>query len=138
MLYDPQEIYDTYRINRFQLVDLSILIGNDYTPGIKGIGPKKGIELLHKHRNLEQLPNKIREKIPLNVSDIGIIRSLFLIPNVLTTIPELSFTYPNRGGILELMTVDHSLHRDRVSKGIKRLLKAHFLMKITHIQDKRK
>ncbi|MHA1112653.1 MAG: hypothetical protein ACTSRE_16280, partial [Promethearchaeota archaeon] len=61
----------------------------------------------------------------LTNKQIGTIRSLFLLPNVMTKIPNLSLKYPNRGGILELMTVDHALNNDRVNKGVSRLKKAY-------------
>jgi len=51
-LYEAEEIYRMYNLNRFRLADLFILIGNDYTPGIKEIDPKKGITLLKHHASL--------------------------------------------------------------------------------------
>lgn len=39
----------------FQLVDIGLLIGTDYFPGIQGIGPKKALTLIRKYRQLEQV-----------------------------------------------------------------------------------
>jgi flap endonuclease-1 len=123
-VYTPDELLKSNGITRFQLVDLSILIGNDYTSGIKGIGPKKGIALLKKHGSIEKIPN-----IGIDKDIVDSIRSLFLFPQVLTKLPELAVGFPNRGGILELMTIDHSLNNERVNKGIERLKKSYEAIK---------
>ena len=135
-LYLASEITKRYQINRFQLVDLSILIGNDYTLGIKGIGPKKGLDLLQKYNKIENIPNSIRKNLNLTQSQIQTIRSLFLLPNVMSKIPDLCLNYPNRGGTLELMTIDHTLNSERVTKGIDRLIKTYNRIKKQHSQQK--
>lgn len=38
-----------------QFIDLCILLGCDYCESIRGIGPKKAIDLIRKHRNLENI-----------------------------------------------------------------------------------
>jgi flap endonuclease-1 len=48
-------------ITREQLVDLGILVGTDFNPGIKGIGPKKALALLRRHGSIEQMPADVRE-----------------------------------------------------------------------------
>jgi len=40
-------------ITHEQLVDLGIMIGTDFHPGIKGIGPKTGLKLIREHGTLE-------------------------------------------------------------------------------------
>ena len=35
-------------VKLFQLVDMTLMIGTDYFPGIKGIGPKKALHLIKK------------------------------------------------------------------------------------------
>ena len=53
------EIVDTGRmlsglgVTREQLVDVCIMIGTDFNPGVPGIGPKKGLKLIQKHGTLE-------------------------------------------------------------------------------------
>ena len=41
-----QELLATHDLTREQLVDLAIMIGTDFHPGLKGIGPKTGIKLI--------------------------------------------------------------------------------------------
>ncbi|PIN75918.1 flap endonuclease-1 [Candidatus Woesearchaeota archaeon CG10_big_fil_rev_8_21_14_0_10_37_12] len=43
-------------LTKEQLIWLSLLVGNDYAPkGVKGIGPKKGLELVKKHKTADSL-----------------------------------------------------------------------------------
>lgn len=66
-------------INRAQLIDMGILIGTDFNPGIKGIGPKTALKLVKKHGSLEKLPDEIKKKLPDTVAQI---RELYLYPEV--------------------------------------------------------
>jgi len=134
ILYTLNDVADQLGLNRFQLIDLSLLIGNDYFPGIKSVGIKTGIALLKKYGSLEGiLSNKhtdegnyaqlIKESLP--IEKINHIRKLFLMPEVIQKFPPISLSYPKRGGILNLMCVDHNLNRERVEKGIGKLLKSY-------------
>src|SRR3990172_8979974 len=40
-------------LTREQLVDLGILIGTDFNDGVKGIGPKKALALISRHRTIQ-------------------------------------------------------------------------------------
>ncbi|MEQ2172618.1 Elongation of fatty acids protein 2 [Goodea atripinnis] len=48
----------------FQFIDLCILLGCDYCGTIKGIGPKRAIDLIRQHGSIEE----ILENIDPNVS----------------------------------------------------------------------
>jgi flap endonuclease-1 len=74
-------------ITREQLVDLSILMGNDFTSGIYGIGPKKGLKLIREYGNLEALPPDLYEQLPEEIDEI---RQIFLEPQVTD---DYSLTY---------------------------------------------
>ncbi|ELQ75044.1 5'-3' exonuclease [Trachipleistophora hominis] len=45
-LYTMQNIRDKLNLNREDLIKLSVFLGNDYTVGFRGIGPKKALEIL--------------------------------------------------------------------------------------------
>ena len=68
-----------HEINRAQLIDMGILIGTDFNPGIKGVGPKRALKLVKKHGSLESLPDDIKKKLPDTVDQI---RELYLHPEV--------------------------------------------------------
>ena len=38
-----------------QFIDLCIMLGCDYTNSIKGVGPKRAVELIKTHRSLEKI-----------------------------------------------------------------------------------
>ena len=42
-------------ISREQFVDLGIMIGTDFHPGFKGVGPKTGVKLIRKFGTLEEV-----------------------------------------------------------------------------------
>uniref|UniRef100_A0A915K2N7 Flap endonuclease 1 n=1 Tax=Romanomermis culicivorax TaxID=13658 RepID=A0A915K2N7_ROMCU len=53
-------------LNHGEFIDLCILLGCDYCPSIRGIGPKKALELIQKHRSLEKiLENLDKTKYPV-------------------------------------------------------------------------
>jgi flap endonuclease-1 len=70
-----QELLDTHEITREQLVDLAIMIGTDFHPGIKGIGPKTGLKLIKEHGTMEAVSEVKEFEMP---EDIETIRGLFL------------------------------------------------------------
>jgi flap endonuclease-1 len=49
------KVLEGFEMDRDQFVDLCILLGCDYVDKIKGIGPKKAIELVKKHKNIENI-----------------------------------------------------------------------------------
>jgi flap endonuclease-1 len=55
-----QEMLDTHDLSREQLVDLAIMIGTDFHPGLKGIGPKTGIKLICEEKGKE-VPERLDE-----------------------------------------------------------------------------
>jgi len=63
-LIESQEFYDELGITREQLVDVCILMGTDFNPGISGIGPKKGLKLIKDHGDLEGALRHLGTEIP--------------------------------------------------------------------------
>jgi len=77
-----------------QFIDLCILLGCDYCDSIKGIGPKKAVDLIKEHKNIETILKHIdKKKYP--VADdwpFENARKLFLNPTV--TDPDTLEVYP--------------------------------------------
>lgn len=46
-----------------QFIDLCILLGCDYCPTIRGIGPKKAHELIREHKTIENVLKKLDAKV---------------------------------------------------------------------------
>jgi len=128
MIIDLRENLRRLNINQFQLVDLAILIGTDYFPGIKGIGPKTALELIKKHQNLEKIISNERNIFnfyDLSNSLIKKIRKLFLLPEVLdekNINKSLYWNKPNKSRVIELLCEDHNLNKERVRNNLEKLI----------------
>jgi flap endonuclease-1 len=68
------ELLEKHHITQEQLVDLAIMIGTDFHPGIRGIGPKTGLKLIREHGTLEAVCREKDKEIP---EDIAEIRAIF-------------------------------------------------------------
>ncbi|WP_371803047.1 hypothetical protein [Candidatus Lokiarchaeum ossiferum] len=105
-------------INLHQLIDLSILLGNDYFSGIAGIGSKKALESLEYYGSIEKMllshPNRFSG---LSINKLHKIRNLFLNPENIK-ISELSFKTFNESKLHELLLKDHSLNPEKVKRNI--------------------
>ncbi len=60
----PEEIdlaasLESAEMTREQLVDVALLVGTDFNPGIKGIGPKKAVALVKKEGSLDALVERL-------------------------------------------------------------------------------
>lgn len=73
-LVTSEEFLSKLGITREQLVDMSIMIGTDFNPGIPGIGPKKGLKLIKENKDLEHVMERQGIEIPLYQE----IRDIFL------------------------------------------------------------
>ena len=83
-----------------QFIDLCILLGCDYCDSIKGIGPKRAMDLIKQHRNLETVLKNI-DRNKYSVADDWMYneaRQLFLEPEVANPDEiEVSFSHiPSR------------------------------------------
>jgi flap endonuclease-1 len=107
-------------ITRAQLVDLAILVGTDFDPGVKGIGPKKALALVRKHGRIEQMEQEIREKLPSNVDEI---REVFLSPRTVQDY-KLGFSKPDLVGLLKFLVEERGFNKERVERVAATLLES--------------
>ena len=112
------ELLNYYKITRRQLIDIAILIGTDFNDGVRGIGPKRALDLVRRYGEIEGLPEDVRVKVAPNYEEV---RRIFLEPNV---DPEYSIHYePLREEELYHFLCDRKgFSRDRVERAIKRLI----------------
>ena len=102
-------------IDREGLIDLALLVGTDFNPGVRGIGPKKALALVQRHGRIEAMPPEIRDA----VGDIAAIRELYLQPDV-TDDYELDFGEPDQDGVIKFLCEEHQFGRDRVTAALAR------------------
>ena len=121
---DLKENLKRLEIDQFQLVDMALMIGTDYFPGIRNIGPKHAYKFIKKHRSIENVI--VAEKENYNFSAlssevIANVRKIFLLPEVLMEYPHLGWNFPSEHQTLKLLCEDHHLNRERVEPNLKKL-----------------
>lgn len=108
------------KITREQLVDIGILIGTDYNEGIKGIGPKKALDLIKRYESIENL---LRAELDIKFEvDPLKVREIFLKPSVAQKY-HLEWREPDPAKIIEFLCEKHDFSESRVQTGIDKLRK---------------
>ncbi len=120
----PEEIdlktaLSSLEIERKQLIDLSLLIGTDYNPGIKGIGPKKALSLIRQHGNLET----VMEKEGFAIDNAEEIRQIFLNPDI-TEDYRLEWKDPDEEGVLDFLCGGFDFSENRVRGALEKIAEA--------------
>lgn len=123
-----KKVLKELKLDYVQFVDLCILCGCDYSPSIKGIGPKKGYALIKAHKNIEKVIKHVKEKtkytVPKELEDnLDEIRQLFYNPDVTIDV-DLKFKKPDVDGLKKYLVTELNFNEERVSKSIERLKKA--------------
>ena len=112
-------------INQFQLVDLALLVGTDYFPGIKGIGPKKALKYIKNHKQIENVITSVNKKYDvstLTTEVIKTVRKIFLFPEVNKSKENFYWTFPNKPNAVDLLCKEHYLNRERVENNLEKLV----------------
>ncbi|MEE8232808.1 MAG: flap endonuclease-1 [Thermoplasmata archaeon] len=116
-LLEAESVLRNLGLTRAQLVDLALLVGTDYNPGVYGIGPKTALQLLREHGRIEDLPEDIRVQLP---SDFDVLRDLFLQPPVEETY-EIRQGPVDPEGVLAFLCEEKDFARERVTQVLDRL-----------------
>jgi flap endonuclease-1 len=116
-----------YKITREQLIEMGILIGTDFFPGIKGIGQHTALNLIKKYVSLE---NIIKEQVKVGGKEIEIeynlieqIKEIFLNPDIKEDYQKLVWQKINYEKIQELLIEQHNFSKQRVENALDRLRK---------------
>jgi flap endonuclease-1 len=106
---------------------LCILLGCDYCETIKGIGPKRAIDLIKEHKSIEKIIENIDTKkytIPENWM-FKQARELFLNPEVDDCKEiDLQWKEPDEDGLVKYMCDEKGFAEDRIRNGIKKIVKS--------------
>lgn len=129
---DLQQSLHNAGLTREQLVDAAILMGTDFNPGVKGIGPKKAMALVSAAGDLDALLDRLADPEAAasaaekavaeqreNLADRGVIRSIFLEP----AHGEAADVAPgalDRDAVHELMVARHGFSEDRIATALDR------------------
>jgi len=121
------KVLEGFEMDQTQFIDLCILLGCDYVDKIKGIGPKKAIELVKKHKTIECiLENLDKTKYPPPENWMyEEARRLFVSPEVTPAAEvELKWEKPDEEGLVKYMCEEKGFAEERIRNGIKKLVKA--------------
>lgn len=111
-LVELTTVLNSLEITREQLIIIGILIGTDYNPGVKGIGPKTALRLVKKFENLDDIVANVKWTAKVEAREV---LNFFLNPPI-TKNYELKWTEPNIDKLVEFMVIDHNFSRKRVEK----------------------
>jgi len=114
-----QQNLERLSISHKQLVDLAILVGTDFNQGVHGIGPKRGLDLIKKNGNIENVIAKIGGESAPTFDEINMVRSLFLQPKV-TDEYSLHWSKPDERQVLEILCEQHQFTRNRVESTLEK------------------
>jgi flap endonuclease-1 len=110
-----------------QFVDMCVMCGCDYTNTIRGIGPKRSLELIKKHGSTKAAVESIdpaKHTVPVDFLHAEAAK-LFHAPEI--TDPKditLKWTAPDEAGLMQFLVAEKGFAADRVKSAIARLNKA--------------
>jgi len=110
-----------------EFIDLCILLGCDYSAKIKGIGPKRALELIQKYRNIETILKHLdKDKYPVPERfPYKEIREYFRNPESSPASEfDLTFTQPDEEGLLKFMVEEKGFSEERIKAGIAKIKKS--------------
>lgn len=117
------------KLSREQLIDVALLVGTDFNPGVPGIGPKTALDLLQEHRTLEIILEKaeseeghVWKKLRAGQDGLGdfeAVRNLFLEPRV-SPAPAIKPGRLDEGRVRQMLVDEHQFSADRVENQLAR------------------
>jgi flap endonuclease-1 len=112
-----EELLDRLKISHTQLIDVAILIGTDFNQGIKGVGPKKALELVKSYGKLEKMPSNILSKLSPNFNDV---REIFAKPEI-TSDYKLGYGKLKDEELYHFLCDERNFSRKRVETAVTRM-----------------
>ncbi|NXY84884.1 FEN1 endonuclease, partial [Alcedo cyanopectus] len=117
-------VLEELELSREQFVDLCILLGCDYCDSIRGIGPKRAVELIRQHKSIERILQRLdAKKYPPPDNWLHQeARKLFLEPEVIDPEQvELKWREPQEEELVRFLCGEKQCSEERVRGGLRRL-----------------
>ncbi len=108
-IIDRDETLSALGLSGKQLVDLCILVGTDFNPGVMGIGPKKALKLIKQHGTLA---GALRS-LGMEDGEMEKVRSIFL-DFERTDDYRLAWAPPDRQKVLDMLCGEYGFSEKRV------------------------
>ena len=118
-LIELRDVLSHLKINQDQLIVMGIATGTDYNPGgIKGIGPKKALNLVQQKKDFNILFEDLHPEF--NWKQIyAIFKSMPVMKNY-----QLKWTQPDSEKIIKILVDEHEFSQERIEKTLQQLTKA--------------
>ncbi len=111
------EVLEQNGLTREQLVDVAILVGTDFNTGIKGIGAKKGRNLIKKHDDVYRVLKHLKTEMDVDPQEI---RDIFLDHDFIEDY-DIKWNKPDKEGIIDFLCEKHDFSVDRVVGALDKL-----------------
>ena len=113
------EVLKTNGLTRKQLVDVAILVGTDFNEGIKGVGAKKGRNLIKKHGDVFKALKHLKTEIEIDPQKI---RDIFLNHDCIENY-DIKWNKPDKEETIKFLSDEHDFSADRVIGALDKLKK---------------
>jgi flap endonuclease-1 len=106
------------RLSREEMILIGILVGTDYNVGgVNGLGPKKALALVEKHKTLEEIKKQVEWKFDIEMETLF---EFFMNPPVEKDY-SINFGRPNREKIIEILCEKRDFSKERVKNTLDKL-----------------
>lgn len=125
--YHYNRVLEELGLTKDEFIDLCILLGCDYCDSIRGIGPKRAIDLIKQHKTIDEILKHLDSKKYTVPEDwmYKEARRLFQEPEVADPEElELKWAEPDEEGLIDFMVTQKNFSEDRIRNGMKKLQKA--------------
>lgn len=118
-MVELEKILKDFEITQEQLIDIGILIGTDFNPGVKGLGSKTALKLIKKHGDLENVLLSL-ENVEFPVEPKRV-REIFLKPNVIDNY-KIEWKKPDEINLRDFLCGERAFSEDRVNRAIDKII----------------
>ena len=116
------DLLSEHQLTRAQLIDLAIMIGTDFHPGIKGIGPKTGIKLIKQFGDIETICEQKGKELPERLDEI---RAIFHDhPSNEVANDRLTMGQVDVAGLQQFLQVERQFSQRRMDNAMEKLKQA--------------
>lgn len=113
------EVLEENSLTREQLIDVAILVGTDFNEGIKGVGAKKGRNLIKKHKDVYGALKHLKTELDVDPQEV---RDIFLDHDFIEDY-SIKWNKPDKEGVIDFLCEKHDFSVDRVFGALDKLKK---------------
>ncbi|MGZ7049675.1 MAG: flap endonuclease-1 [Methanobacterium sp.] len=113
------EVLEENGLTREQLIDVAILVGTDFNSGIRGIGAKKGRNLIKKHGDVFSVLKHLKSEMDVDPQEV---RDIFLDHDYIEDY-KIKWNKPDKEGVIDFLCNQHDFSVDRVVGALDKLKK---------------